>query len=191
MSTPVMVLIAALTFGVCYLVDRFFTARFRSKAQHRSGLSVRYSKRYALFGLILCLLGIVALCTGLSGNAALLIGGCIVLLMGIGLIVYYMTFGIFYDADSFILTTLGRKSETYAFRDIQGQRLYVIQGGNIVIELYLTGGKTVSLQSVMEGVYPFLDHAFAAWCRQTNRSAADCEFHDPANSLWFPTMEDN
>ena len=190
MNAFAVLLIAAATFGVCYLFDKGYTAKFRNKVQHRSGLSVRLSKRYAAFGLILSVIGLTAVFTGLTNGPVLLIGGIIVMLMGIGLIVYYMTFGVFYDADSFIVTTFGKKSRTYNFRDIRSQQLYVVQGGNIIIELHLSDKRAVSLQSVMEGVYPFLDHAFAEWCRQTGRDPESCTFHDPSNSLWFPSEEE-
>lgn len=190
MSIVSTVVVAALTFGICFLLDRGFTRLFRNRQQHRTGLAVRVSRRYASFGLILCVLGIVAVFTGLSGSSTLLWGGAAVLLIGIGLIGYYMSFGIFYDADSFILTTFGKKTVTYSFRDIKTQQLYLIQGGGTVIELQLTDGRSVSIQSAMEGAYPFLDHAFAAWCRQTGRNPEDCTFHDPGNHLWFPSEED-
>lgn len=185
-----MLLVVALTFGVCYLLDKGYARLFRNKAQHRSGLEVRVSKRYASFGLILCVLGIVAVFTGLSGENVLLIGGVLVLLIGVALAAYYLSFGIFYDADSFILTALGKGSRTYRFQDIQSQKLYLIQGGSIVVELHMADGSAVSIQSAMEGAYPFLDHAFAAWCRQTEKNPEDCTFHDPRNHLWFPTEED-
>lgn len=191
MSLFAILIICALTFGVCYLFDKGFTRLFRGKQQHRTGLAVRVSKRYASFGLILCVLGIAAIFTGLSGNLVLLIGGALVLLIGIGLIVHYMSFGIFYDDDSFLLAAFGKADVTYRFRDIQFQQLYLIQGGSTVIELHLADGHSVSVHSSMEGAYPFLDHAFAAWCRQTGRDPERCDFHDPANSLWFPMKEDS
>lgn len=191
MNIFTVILVAAATFGICYLFDKGYTAKFRSKVQHRSGLSVRLSKRYAAFGLILAVLGLTAIFTGLSNGMVLLVGGIIVMLMGIGLIIYYMTFGVFYDTDSFIVTTFGKKSRTYLYKDICCQQLYVVQGGNILIELHLADKTAVSLQSVMEGVYPFLDHAFAAWCRQTGRDPESCDFHDPSNSLWFPSVEES
>ena len=170
-------------------MDKGFTKSFRNQIQHKSGLSVRLSKRYALFGLILTVVGLLAICMGLTDGAVLLWGGVIVLLMGAGLITYYLTFGIFYDADSFIFTTFGKKSVVYSFSDIREQKLYVVQGGSIIVELHMADGRAVSLQSTMEGTYPFLDHAFAAWCRQTGRNPEECEFHDPSNSLWFPMEE--
>ena len=184
-----MLAVAALTFGICYLFDKGYTNLFRNKIQHYSGLAVRINKRYAVFGLILTLLGILAIVIGITDGMVLLVGGIIVLLMGAALITYYLTFGVFYDEDTFLLTTFGKKSRTYHFSDIVHQQLYLVQGGNVIIELHLKDKQAVSLQSGMEGTYPFLDHAFYAWCRQTGRDPESCEFHDPSQSLWFPTEE--
>ena len=183
-------IVAGLVFGVCYLFDKGFEKAFRNKAQHKSGLAVRLPKRYAAFGAILVTLGIAAIFTGLNSSVLLLAGGGLIVIMGIALVVYYATFGIFYDADSFILTTFGKKSTEYRFRDIKGQQLYVIQGGSVVVELHMADGRSVSLQSTMEGAYPFLDVAFAGWCRQTGRTAEDCTFYDPSQHCWFPGMEE-
>ena len=184
------ILVAGATFGVCWLVDKGFTKLFRSKAQHHSGLAVRLNKHYAGFGLVLFVVGLGAVFTGISQSTALAVGGGVLMITGVCLIVYYMTFGVFYDDAGFVLTTFGKKSVTYRFADIRMQQLYVVQGGNIVIELHLSDGRALSLQSGMEGTYPFLDHAFTAWCRQTGRDPENCPFHDPANSLWFPTEVD-
>lgn len=183
-----MIIIAALTFGLCYLVDKGFHKRFRSKAQHLSGLSVRLNKRYATIGIILFFLGVCACFAGLRGYLALIIGGALVALMGVGLIVYYMTFGVFYDDEGFVLTTFGKRSTTYQYNQIAGQLLYNASG-NLLIELHLKDGRSVNLQAGMIGVYPFLDTAFENWCRQTGRDPSECDFHDPDNSLWFPLME--
>ena len=183
-------LIAALIFGVCYLVDKTFAKLFRSKAQHRSGMAVRANKRYGVFGVILIVLGIMGICVGITDSPVLMWGGVIVLLLGIGLAVHYLSFGIFYDGESFLQSRFGKKDVTYYYKDIVGQKLYLVQGGNIIVELHMRGGSAVSLQSNMDGVYPFLDTAFAAWCMQTGREPQSCDFHDPSQSLWFPTVED-
>ena len=190
MQYLIILLIAAAIFGLCYLVDKAFTRAFRSKAQHRSGLAVRANKRYGIFGVILSVLGILAVCVGITDGAVLMIGGAIVLLMGICLAVYYLSFGIFYDGESFLYSRFGKAGTTYRYADILGQKLYLVQGGNIIIELHMRDGSVVSLQSSMDGVYPFLDTAFAAWCMQTGRDPLTCDFHDPRQSLWFPTVED-
>ena len=94
MEFVLVLVLAALTFGVCYLFDKGFEKLFRSQAQHYSGLSVRVSKRYAAFGAILFALGMAAIFTGLGGGTILIVGGCIILAVGIAMVVYYATFGI-------------------------------------------------------------------------------------------------
>ena len=183
-------LVAAVIFGICYLVDKTFSKLFRSKAQHRSGMAVRANKRYGVFGVVLTVIGIMAVCVGITDGPVLIWGGIIVLLMGIALAVYYLSFGIFYDGESLLLQRFGKKDLTYYYKDILGQKLYLIQGGNIVVELHMADGSAVSVQSAFDGVYPFLDTAFAGWCLQTGRNPADCDFHDPSQSLWFPTVEE-
>ena len=183
-------LVAALVFGICYLVDKAFAKLFRSKAQHRSGKAVRANKRYGIFGVILTVLGIMAICVGITDGPVLIWGGIIVLLMGVAMAVYYLSFGIFYDGESFLLCRFGKKDVNYYYKDIVGQKLDLIQGGNVVVELHMADGSAVSVQSAFDGVYPFLDTAFAAWCLQTGRDMQSCDFHDPSQSLWFPTVEE-
>ena len=183
-------LVAAVIFGICYLIDKAFTKLFRSKAQHHSGKAVRLNKRYGIFGVILTVLGVMSICVGVNEESVLIWGGIFVLLMGIGLAVYYLSCGIFYNEDSFLRSRFGRKDVVYSYADIRGQMLYIVQGGNVIVELHMADGSAVSLQSSMDGVYPFLDFAFTAWCRQTGRDPEDCPFHDPSQSLWFPATEE-
>lgn len=178
-------LIAAFVFLICFLVDKGFTKLFRSQQEHKSGLAVRLNKRYGSMGLIVAVLGLAAV---FAGGWLMIAGGCLLILVGIGLVVYYMTFGVFYDTDTFVLTTFGKKSTTYRYSDIKAQQLYN-NYGNTVIELYMTDGRTVQLQSGMAGVYDFMDYAFPAWLRQTGRNREDCAFYDPQNSCWFPPLE--
>ena len=190
MEFVLILLIAGAIFGLCYLIDKGFTKAFRSKAQHRSGLAVRANKRYGIFGVCLSVLGILGICVGITDGMVMLIAGIAVLLMGAGLAIHYLSFGIFYDGESFLYSSFGRKSVTRCYKDIKEQKLYLIQGGSIVIELHMHDGSTVSLQSGMDGVYPFLDTAFAGWCLQTGRDPRSCTFHDPGNSWWFPHEEE-
>ena len=186
MQAIVIFIIAALVFLICWGVDRLFIRLFRSKAQHRSGLAVRSSKRYGLFGVIFTILGILGIFSGTGGDKILLYAGIVVMLMGIALAVHYLSFGIFYDGESFLLCRFGRKDREHRYDEIVSQKLYVITGGSTVIELTLKDGSTVSLQSTMDGVYPFMDTAFAGWCLETGRRMEDCDFYDPSKSWWFP-----
>lgn len=182
-------LTAAVVLLLCWLLDKVFTKYFRGTAQHRSGRSVRLSKRNGGFGTALFVIGISCLFTGLTGGLILVVGGIVMMAVGVALVVYYMTFGIYYDDDSFLYASFGKKGKTYSFGQIRGQQLYA-NGGQVIIELYMDDGSAVLLQSSMTDVYSFLDHAFYAWCRQTGREPEACPFHDPANSCWFPKTEE-
>ena len=190
MNLVMILLVAGAVFGICYLVDKAFTNAFRSKAQHRSGMAVRVSKMYGIMGIALCVIGILSLVVG-TGSLLLLVGGMIVLAMGAAMAVYYLTRGIFYDAESFLVSGFGQKGTPHYYKEIQQQRLYLVQGGNVIIELYMADGSTVSLQSNMDGVYPFLDTAFAGWCQQTGTDPDSCSFHNPGNHWWFPHEEES
>lgn len=181
-------ILAAAVFGVCFLVDKGFTKLFRNQSQHHSGKAVRLNKRYGSIGLILFVFGLAVLFAGLPKNWLFIIFSILIMAVGTGLVVFYMTFGVFYDDESFVLTTFGKKSTTYAYRDIQGQQLYVTTGGGVVIEIYLHDGRTFQLQSGMAGGYEFLDKAFFAWLRQTGKKQEECDFYDPQNSCWFPKV---
>ena len=185
----VIILVAVVTFGICYLFDKGFQKYFRNKKQHRSGLAVRLNKMYSIAGVLLSVLGVIAVANGAVENNILLYGGLLVLLVGVSLCIYHLSFGIFYDEDSFVYTAFGKKDITYRYSDILTQKLYVITGGSIVVELHMTDGKAVSVQSNMNGAYPFLDAAFSGWCRQKGVEPESCQFHDPANHLWFPSED--
>ncbi len=186
-------IVAAIVFLLCWVVDKLFSRLFRSKAQQRSGMAVRANKRYGVFGVILSVLGILGIVAGAGskGDRLLLWCGIAVLLMGAALATHYLSFGIFYDGESFLLCRFGRKSQEHRFEEISSQRLYVVTGGSTVIELQLTDGSTVTLQSTMDGVYPFMDTAIAGWCMQTGHKIEDCSFYDPSKSWWFPHEEES
>ena len=183
-----LIILVGLIFGVCWLIDKGFTKTFRGQVQHATGKSVRLNKKYGSMGLIVAILGIAGIFSGIdSGSWLLLAGGGLLVLVGIGLVVYYMTFGVYYDDDSFILSTFGKKSITYRFADITAQQLYTSAAG-ILIELYLRDGRSLQLQPAMTGVDAFMEHAFVAWLMQTDRTLDSCDFYDPANSCWFPPV---
>ena len=185
----VILLVVIATFGLCYFFDKGFQKFFRSKDQHHSGLSVRLNKMYSIAGVLLSVLGVLAVINGATENKTLLYGGVFILIFGIGLCIYHLSFGIFYDGDAFVYTTFGKKEATYRYSDICTQKLYMITGGSIVVELHMVDGKTVSVHTTMNGAYPFLDAAFNSWCAQKGIEADSCDFHDPANHLWFPAED--
>lgn len=191
MEYVLIILTAAVVIGLCFLVDFLFKKLFHSQAQHMSGLSVRLQKRYGSFGLIMVILGILSILTSFrteNGKWIFLAGGCLIAVVGIGLVVYYLTTGIFYDDDSFIYTTMGKKKKVYEYRNIQAQQLYN-NSGHLLIELHMEDGTSVQVQATMPGALDFMDHAFAAWLRQTGKTEEDCEYYDRSQSVWFPPVE--
>ena len=183
-------LVAAAVFGICYLVDKAFTKKFRSRQQHLSGLAVRANKMYGVFGVALSALGLMSIVVGITSGVLLLIGGILVLAMGAGLAAHYLTFGIFYDGESFLVCSLGKKEHSHFYKEIKEQKLYVLQGGSVIVELYLEDGTAVPVQSTLDGAYPFLDTAFAGWCIQKGIDPQSCRFHDPSKHWWFPHEEE-
>ena len=180
---------AAAVFGFCWLIDKAWTRLFRSQAQHFSGLSVRLNKKFGSFGLIFTVLGIAALITGISDSQTVMIcGGVVIALAGMGLAVYYVSTGIFYDEDTFLSCSFGKKSRVYRYADIAYQQLYTVQGGSTIIELHMCDGTAVQVLSQMPDYDKFLDHAHRSWCRQKGLGNQD-SVYDPDNSIWFPSEE--
>lgn len=182
-------LIIGVTFGLCWLADKGFTKLFRGTVQHRSGLSVRLSKHVGGAGTVVLVLGLLGVLAGAGKEWLLLGGGIMLMLTGAGLIVYYMSFGIYYDENGFVLTTFGKRSTLYRYEDIQAQQLYNSYG-RVTVELHMADKRTVQLQQGMPGWDTFLDKAFDYWRMQKGLELADCPFHDPDNSCWFPPLED-
>ena len=182
-------LLAAATFGICLLADKGFTKLFRGTPQHQSGLSVRLNKHVGGIGTIVFVLGLLGILAGIGGGWLLLGGGIVVALTGAALVTYYLSFGIYYDDEGFVLTTFGKASAFYPYRSIKAQQLY-ITSGKTVVELHMEDGRTVQLQQGMTGRDAFLDRAFGCWLVQKDLRAEDCPFHDPDKSCWFPPLED-
>ena len=115
--------------------------------------------------------------------------GIALLLMGGGLGAYYLGFGIYYDDESFLYASFGRKTVEYRYSDIEAQQLFQTTGGGLVIDLFLSNGRSIGLQSAMQGVYPFLDKACHARLRQLGIDSTECDWLDESKSCWFPTKE--
>lgn len=189
MQYVALLIVCAVVFGLCFLADKGFAKLFRNRREHQSGLAVRHSKKTMAFGVIALAIGIAAFFSAIKGGLIFWIGGALLCLIGVLLIVMYTTFGVFYNEDTFLLTTFGKKSCSYSYSDIRTQQLYNNMGSTL-IELHLSDGRSVQLMSKMEGVYPFLDKAFSGWLRQKGLTREACSFYDPQNSRWFPDTEE-
>ena len=179
-------LVIAATFGAMFLIDKGLTKLFRSRDQHHSGTAVRLKKHYGILSLAMMILGVLGILTFFfDGNAILLLGGLLVAPGGVVLGIYYLTHGIFYNDESFLYVTFGNRSREYHYGDIRGQKLYEIQGGTLLVELHMADGKTVSVQTSMEGAKTFLDKAAHARMRQLGLNSHECQWFDETEGCCF------
>ena len=186
-----LIVVAVLTFAVMFLLDKGFSRLFRSRSQHKSGLSVKLPKRYGVTAILLGVLGVLVLLQlAKEFDALMLFLGIALLVMASGFACYYLGFGIYYDDESFLYSSFGKKTVSYRYADIQAQQLFTVTGGSVAIDLFLPDGKSVGLQSTMVGVYPFLDKACHARMRQLGLNSAECAWFEPSESRWFPPKED-
>ena len=133
-------------------------------------------------------LGVAAIVYGFTDGWILSAGGGILLLLGLGLMVRYATFGVFYDEEGFLLSVFGKKNTLYRYEQILGQQLYNQYGG-ILVELHLDDGRAVQLPLNLVHTEAFLERAFQKWCEQKGIDPQQQSFYDPENSCWFPNME--
>ena len=64
MDFVAVIIVVAVVFGLCFAVDKIFGKIFRGKEQHKSGKSVRLSKRYGSIGVLLFALGVAGCFSG-------------------------------------------------------------------------------------------------------------------------------
>ena len=185
----VIIAVIMLSFGLCFLADKGFTKFFRNRTEHRSVMSLHLHKRFATIGIVLLVIGVAGLMASIEGGVAMAIGSLILLLVGVGLVIYYLSFGVYYDEDSFLISSFGKKNLSYRYEQIRHQKLYTLQGGGIIVELHMADGSAVQITGTMLGYAAFLDYAFSRWCQQQGIEAEDCPFHDPQQSIWFPNLE--
>lgn len=179
------ILFMALVFGLCFLVDK---GAARLIARARAASSVRPPLRYPVLAaaLILAAVGCVVFAvvkqSWLYGAAA-----AVFLAIGVYALVYYRATGISYTDTHFTFRS-GKRRRTFAFGDIEGQRVAVAKTG--VCLVLCLGAEQVVLYSSMQGFGPFLDSAFQGWCRAKGLDPAGQIWHDPANQQWFPDQPD-
>ncbi len=190
MTWAIYVTVIIVTFAVMFLLDWGFHKFFRQEQQYQTGLAIHLNKRYLVAGILITALGVAMIGQLANGFRWILVLAAVVLeIMGIGLLIYYNTFGVFYDEDTFIYRCFGHKAKTYRYEDIQSQQLFTTAGG-IMVELDLSDGRTMSLQQNMDGMYAFLDKASLARFRQLGINNSTCKWFDKSNSCWFPPREE-
>ena len=190
MTWVIYLTVIAATFGVLFLGDWLFRKYFRREHEYQTGMVVHLNKRLLVAGVLLAALGVAMLGQMAKGFSwVLVLAAAILEIMGIGLLIYYNSFGVFFDLDTFIYRNFRQKAKTYRYEDIVSQQLFTTAGG-IMVELDLADGRTLSLQQNMDGMYAFLDHACFARLRQLGQEPRECKWFDKSQSCWFPPREE-
>ena len=160
-------LLVAVIFGLVALGDFLLKKLF--KRAHSTDKAVRMPRYSFILGLLMGLLGLIAvLYIPRQTERFLWLGSWVVLVIGAYLLTNFFWFGIYYDDEQFTYRALGKKSRTYRFAEITGQRTFVSKSG-WNSNLYARG-EEVQLYAAMQGLSDFLNKAFFVWCRENGFS---------------------
>ncbi len=177
----ILALFCGCVFGLCFLVDRLL-----SRGRSADVRLVRQPRRAVIFGVVLLVLGISAalFVPGLLGVG----GGIVIALLGAVLLVSFFSFSVAYDDESFSCRTL-RGTRRYQYNQIRGEQAIATRGG-ITVMLFV-GDDAVEFSEAMQGVRPFLSHAYYARCRQLGVDPETCPPPAPDALVWFEVPEDS
>lgn len=182
-----LLIVAAAVFGLCFLVDRLLQKLFPRSELQKSKSTVRMPRRCIVIGVMLLFVSFAVLLFFAAGDALLLIGSIVGMLMGALLIVYYFSFCIYYDDEAFLYRDLRHGKTRYTYGQIRGQRSLMTRSG--VNATLFVAGDSVMLTSVMQGVSAFLQHAFFRWCAEKGVDPDSIE-NDPRMLTFFPDPDD-
>ena len=175
-------LFCAAVFGLCFLVDRLLSRRRKGAPDAKI---VRQPRRSVVIGVVMLVIGIsVALFVpGFLGVG----GGVVIALLGAVLLLSFLSFSILYDDEGFTCRTL-RGEKRYRYNQIRAEQALATRGG-INVMLFV-GDEAVELSEAMQGVRPFLSHAYYARCRQLDIDPETCPPPAPDALVWFEAPEE-
>ena len=176
------VLLIAVMFGLVALGDFLLKKLFKSSCS--TAKAVRMPRYSFIMGMLMALLGLIAVMyIPRQTERFLWLGSWVVLVMGVYLLVNFFWFGIYYDKEGFTYRALGKKSRTYRYEEITGQRAFVAKSG-WNSNLYARG-EEIQLYAAMQGLSDFLNKAFFAWCRAKGIDPDTVE-NNPHELVFFP-----
>ena len=180
-------LLIAVIFGLIALID-FVTKRlFAPLRKTHDGPVVRMPRYSFILGLLLALVGLIAVLYMPTDETFLYLGCWLVLAIGIYLLINFFWTGVFYDNEGFTYRAFPRKGRYYRYEEITSQRSFVAKSGwNTAL---YANGQEIQLYAAMQGVPEFLLHAFRRWCLQKGLDPDEVE-HDAATLRFFPEPEE-
>ena len=177
-------IIMLLTFGVCFAVDKLIQRRKQYRDSGTESNRVRLPRANNIVGILLTVGGFVLLLffAPIEGGIWWFFG-VVILLIGLFLLVNYLATGVDYDEAGFTFKQLGRRSRTFTYGEIKGQRSFANRAG-INVLLYV-GEDEVYLYSAMKGTRGFLQTAFNGWCLSRGIDPEEVSPPNPENMIWF------
>lgn len=187
MKIAALLILCALVFLVCWLVDLGLRKLFPKTELEKGKNVVRPSRKNAIFGVVLTFAAAaVALFRLTEEPDVLLTVGCAVaFVMGVILLVTYFSFAIYYDDEKFLLVERRKKRE-FRYDEIRGQRTLMTRGG--YNSILFAGDAEINLYSSMQNVNVFLGKAFFRWCDAKGIDPDGIE-NNPRMMTWFPDPE--
>lgn len=180
-------ILCALVFSLCRIVDLLVKKLFPKKPQQLSGKAVRLPRYSSILGIGLTFLSFVALLFYWGEFSTVVRIACLLTLaLGVFLLVQYLSFAVYYDEDGFVYKSLGRRAKPYAYGDIRGQKSILSRSG-VVSSLYV-GEDELQLTSSMKGLNEFLKFAFRRWCEETGTDPEIVE-NNPQYLTYFPELQ--
>ncbi len=179
------IILCALVFLVCFLIDLLCKALFPKSKLEKSKTVVRPPRRSAIFGIILSFLGVAVLVKYLPQGEDLLfiIGAAVVLVLGIILLITYFSVTIYFDDTGFLYKARGKRKQAFRYSQIKGQRSLMTRGG--INTILFVGDEEINLYSAMQNVNAFLSKAFFKWCEETGVDPDEIE-NNPRMLTYFP-----
>lgn len=185
MKYLLVLIICAVVFLVCFLIDLLCKALFPKSKLEKSKTVVRPPRRSAIFGIILSFLGAAVLvrCLPQGEDVLLLIGAAVALVLGIILLVTYFSVVIYFDDEGFLYKARGKGKQTFRYSQIKGQRSLMTRGG--INTILFVGDEEINLYSAMQNVNAFLSKAFFKWCEERGIDPDTVE-NNPRMLTYFP-----
>ena len=180
--------LCALVFLVCFLIDKLFSLIFPRSKTEKSGNVVRLPRRNAVAGILLIFVPLVVLLFFIpEGGDTLMTVGCVIaIVLGLILLVSYLSFAIYYDDEGFVYKDLRRKKTAYHYSQIKGQRSVMTRSG--INSILFVADDEINVYSTMQNLNAFLNKAFYKWCAVKNIDPASVE-NNPRMFTWFPDPE--
>ena len=185
MKYVLLLLLCAVVFLACFLIDKLFALIFPKSKTEKSGNVVRLPRRNAIAGVLLIFVPLTVLLFFIpEGGDTLMTVGCVIaIVLGVILLVNYLSFAIYYDDEGFVYKDLRRKKTSYHYSQIRGQRSVMTRSG--VNSILFVANDEINIYSTMQNLNAFLNKAFYKWCEVKQIDPASVE-NNPRMFTWFP-----